>query len=137
MLLIWLACTPPVTCPTPTVDHALDSAKSSVQIQCPGADAVQLFGLVGGVEGTRPDARLSFCAHTPAQSLDCDLPLPLTFEARLPVVYAVWESPAMQPEEVQARDWTVQRSDQSWDVHGVEVRGEAKVQYSVHVPAPR
>lgn len=137
MLLILMACTTPATCPSPSVDHALDSAKSSVQVRCPGAEAVQLFDLVGGVKGTRPDARLSFCAHTPAQSLDCDLPLPLTFEARLPVVYEAWESPALQPDGVYAGDWTVQRSDTSWDVHGTETRGEAEVSYSVHVPAPR
>lgn len=137
MLLLLLSCTTPATCPTPAVDHALDPAKSSVQVRCPGAEPVQLFDLVGGIQGPRETAHLSFCAHTPAQSLGCDLPLPVTFEARLPVMYEVWESPAMQPEDVYEGDWTVQRSDSGWDVHGTETRGETEVRYSIHVPAPR
>ena len=98
---------------------------------------MQMFTVSGGVRGERPNARLLFCAVDPAAALPCKVPLPLHLDARLPLIYESWESPAQQPEEVQERDWKVQRGAAGWDVHGVEPIGQAEIVYSIHVEVPR
>ena len=136
MLLLLLACKDPPRCPSVQLAHPLESAKSSVQVSCPGKEPIQLFDVSGGIQGERPDSRLVFCAQTPAEELPCKVDLPLSFDARLPVLYESWESPAQQPREVQEQDWKIQRSASGWDTHGVQIIEGAEVLYSIHVEVP-